>query len=95
MMLMLFNPFEGDVPFQIPQFGEGGWVLELSTAEEKRTASSLPRRLILFWPGAALRYSDGLRVQTNPAWNAGFLLNRNGWPTRKAGNGEATKIGGL
>jgi glycogen operon protein len=32
---MLFNPFEGDVPFQIPQFGEGGWVLELSTAEEK------------------------------------------------------------
>lgn len=34
-VLMLFNPFEGDVPFQIPQFGEGGWVLELSTAEEK------------------------------------------------------------
>jgi glycogen operon protein len=30
---MLFNPFEGDVAFQIPQFGEGGWVLELSTAE--------------------------------------------------------------
>ena len=27
-VLMLFNPFEGDVPFQIPQFGEGGWVLE-------------------------------------------------------------------
>ncbi|MGO5557156.1 glycogen debranching protein GlgX [Klebsiella michiganensis] len=34
-VLMLFNPFDGDVPFQIPQFGEGGWVLELSTAEEK------------------------------------------------------------
>ena len=34
-VLMLFNPFEGDVPFHIPQFGEGGWVLELSTAEEK------------------------------------------------------------
>lgn len=34
-VLMLFNPFEGDVSFQIPQFGEGGWVLELSTAEEK------------------------------------------------------------
>ncbi|WP_433671309.1 glycogen debranching protein GlgX [Klebsiella michiganensis] len=34
-VLMLFNPFERDVPFQIPQFGEGGWVLELSTAEEK------------------------------------------------------------
>ena len=34
-VLMLFNPFEGDVPFQIPQFGEVGWVLELSTAEEK------------------------------------------------------------
>lgn len=55
-VLMLFNPFEGDVPFQIPQFGEGGWVLELSTAEEKRTASSLPRQLILFWPGAALPF---------------------------------------
>ncbi len=34
-VLMLFNPFEGDVAFQIPQFGEGGWVLELSTAEVK------------------------------------------------------------
>ena len=34
-VLMLFNPFEGDVAFQIPQFGEGGWVLELSTAEMK------------------------------------------------------------
>lgn len=33
-MLMLFNPFEGTVPFQIPQFGEGGWVLELSTADD-------------------------------------------------------------
>lgn len=65
-VLMLFNPFEGDVPFQIPQFGEGGWVLELSTAEEKRTASSLPRRLILFWPGAALRYSDGLKASDKP-----------------------------
>ncbi|MGC0089272.1 glycogen debranching enzyme GlgX, partial [Enterobacter asburiae] len=32
-VLMLFNPFEGTVPFQIPQFGEGGWVLELSTAD--------------------------------------------------------------
>lgn len=31
---MLFNPFEGTVPFQIPQFGEGGWVLELSTADD-------------------------------------------------------------
>ena len=32
-ILMLFNPFEGNVPFRIPQFGEGGWVLELSTSE--------------------------------------------------------------
>ena len=32
-VLMLFNPFEGTVPFQIPQFGEVGWVLELSTAD--------------------------------------------------------------
>lgn len=31
-VLMLFNPYEGNVPFQIPQFGEGGWVLELTTA---------------------------------------------------------------
>ena len=36
-VLMLFNPFEGTVPFQIPQFGEGGWVLELSTADEAPT----------------------------------------------------------
>ena len=32
-VLMLFNPFEGNVPFSIPQFGEGGWVLELTTSE--------------------------------------------------------------
>ncbi|CCJ87505.1 Glycogen debranching enzyme [Cronobacter dublinensis 582] len=32
-VLMLFNPFEGNVPFRIPQFGEGGWVLELTTSE--------------------------------------------------------------
>ena len=36
-VLMLFNPFEGTVPFQIPQFGEGGWVLELSTADDAPT----------------------------------------------------------
>ncbi|MBB3307185.1 MULTISPECIES: glycogen debranching protein GlgX [unclassified Enterobacter] len=32
-VLMLFNPYEGNVPFRIPQFGEGGWALELSTSE--------------------------------------------------------------
>ncbi|WP_293794121.1 glycogen debranching protein GlgX [uncultured Pantoea sp.] len=32
-VLMLFNPYEGNVPFRIPQFGEGGWVLELSTSD--------------------------------------------------------------
>jgi glycogen operon protein len=32
-VLMLFNPFEGNVPFRIPQFGEGGWVLELTTSD--------------------------------------------------------------
>ncbi len=32
-VLMLFNPYEGNVPFSIPQFGEGGWVLELSTSD--------------------------------------------------------------
>ncbi|MFG1175546.1 glycogen debranching protein GlgX [Erwiniaceae bacterium CAU 1747] len=31
-VLMLFNPFEGSVPFRIPQIGDGGWVLELNTA---------------------------------------------------------------
>jgi glycogen operon protein len=36
---MLFNPFEGPVAFQIPQFGEGGWVLELSTAEDTATGT--------------------------------------------------------
>jgi hypothetical protein len=29
----------------------------------------------LFWTGAALRYSDGLSVQVNPALNAGFILS--------------------
>jgi glycogen operon protein len=33
---MLINPFEGNVPFRIPQFGEGGWVLEISTAENAK-----------------------------------------------------------
>ena len=42
-MLMLFNPFEGAVSFQIPQFGEGGWVLELSTAEEVATGEVITR----------------------------------------------------
>ena len=32
-VLMLLNPFEGNVPFRIPQFGEGGWVLELTTSD--------------------------------------------------------------
>ncbi len=31
--LLLFNPFEGSVPFRIPMWGEGGWVLELTTAD--------------------------------------------------------------
>ena len=35
-VLMLINPFEGNVPFRIPQFGEGGWVLEISTAENAK-----------------------------------------------------------
>ncbi len=30
---MLINPFEGNVPFRIPQFGDGGWVLELTTSD--------------------------------------------------------------
>ena len=32
-VLMLFNPFEGNVPFRIPQFGAGGWVLDLTTSD--------------------------------------------------------------
>jgi len=38
---MLFNPFEGTVPFQIPQFGEGGWVLELSTADDAAAGTAI------------------------------------------------------
>lgn len=34
--LLLFNPFEGSVPFRIPQFGEGGWVLELATSDSAK-----------------------------------------------------------
>lgn len=36
-VLMLFNPFEGSAPFQIPQIGESSWVLELSTSETAQT----------------------------------------------------------
>lgn len=32
--LLLFNPFEGSVPFRIPMWGEGGWVLELTTDDD-------------------------------------------------------------
>ncbi len=39
-MLMLFNPFEGAVSFQIPQFGEGGWVLELTAGKRYGRGSS-------------------------------------------------------
>jgi len=35
-VLMLINPFEGNVPFLIPQFGEGGWVLELTTSDSAK-----------------------------------------------------------
>ncbi|MFK0333820.1 glycogen debranching protein GlgX [Rhizobium sp. NPDC090275] len=31
-VLLLFNPFEGNVPFHIPQPEKGEWVMELSTA---------------------------------------------------------------
>ena len=30
-VLVLFNPFEGTVPFHIPPMGEGRWVMELTT----------------------------------------------------------------
>lgn len=32
-VLMLFNPYDGSVPFRIPQFGDSGWVLELTTSD--------------------------------------------------------------
>ena len=42
-VLMLFNPFEGTVPFRIPQFGKGGWVLELSTSEKVKPGVVITR----------------------------------------------------
>ena len=36
-LLVLFNSFEGTLPFHTPQFGEGGWVLELPTSEDAPT----------------------------------------------------------
>lgn len=33
-VLLLLNPFECSVPFSIPQTGDGGWVLELNTAND-------------------------------------------------------------
>ena len=32
-ILVLFNPFEGNVPFHVPPLGEGRWILELTTAD--------------------------------------------------------------
>jgi len=42
-VLMLFNPFEGSVPFQIPQFGEGGWLLELSTGDHTQSGQAITK----------------------------------------------------
>jgi len=32
-VLVLFNPFEGNVPFLIPQSTDEGWMLELTTSD--------------------------------------------------------------
>lgn len=42
-VLMLFNPFEGNVPFRIPQFGEGGWVLEITTSSTAQPGMVITR----------------------------------------------------
>ena len=53
-ILMLFNPFEGVVPFQIPQFGTGGWVLELSTAEDVTTGEVFTTAVDYELPGRSI-----------------------------------------
>ena len=40
---MLLNPFEGNVPFRIPQFGEGGWVLEITTSSTAQPGMVITR----------------------------------------------------
>ena len=63
---MLFNPFEGAVSFQIPQFGEGGWVLELSTAGEVATGEVITRTVDYELRGAVLLSSDARDVKVMP-----------------------------
>ncbi|MBW9086890.1 glycogen debranching protein GlgX [Rhizobium wenxiniae] len=42
-VLLLCNPFEGNVPFRIPQFGEGGWVLELTTSDSAKRGLTITK----------------------------------------------------
>jgi glycogen operon protein len=42
-VLLLFNPFEGNVPFRIPQFGEGGWVLEMTTSDSAKRGLTITK----------------------------------------------------
>ncbi len=40
-VLLLINPYEGSVPFRIPECGQDGWVLELSTAEDQQMGQAV------------------------------------------------------
>gem|GEM_PF-5532691 len=40
-VLLLINPYEGSVPFRIPECGQDGWVLELSTAGDEQMGQAV------------------------------------------------------
>lgn len=40
-VLLLINPYEGAVPFRIPECGKEGWVLELSTAGDEHLGQAV------------------------------------------------------
>ncbi len=50
-VLMLFNPFEGTVPFQIPQFGEGVGCWSFRRRMRPPQGKSLRNPSIMNWPG--------------------------------------------
>jgi isoamylase len=53
-LLLLFNPFEGNVAFRIPQFGEGAWVLEVTTSDVNKQGKIITAKIDFKLAGRSL-----------------------------------------
>ncbi|SFM92774.1 glycogen operon protein [Izhakiella capsodis] len=53
-ILMLLNPYQASVDFRIPQFGEDGWILELSTADTAQHGQVVSREIDYALPGGSI-----------------------------------------